>query len=292
MATVIRTPKDYRTNAAPWWCPGCGDFGVLRALQEAAAKLNLAPENVVLVAGIGCSGKIGDYFRSYSVHTVHGRTMPVATGIKLANRNLTVIAAGGDGDGYGIGLNHFIHAVRRNIDITYIVMDNHIYGLTKGQFSPTSAQGFKTTSSPAGTADRPVKPLQLALAAGVTYLAQAFSSYPDHMAEIIAEAIQHKGFSLVNCISPCVTYNKVNTYDFYKENLVNLDEDPDYDPRNYDLAVETVRKYDELVIGRIYINDSQPSYQDLLPGYAEEPLVQARLEYEPEHWQEILKEFA
>lgn len=291
-ATAKRSPKDFRTDAPSWWCPGCGDFGVLAALQKAAADLNLDPENVVLVAGIGCSGKIGDYFNSYSVHVVHGRTMPVAMGIKLANRDVTVIAAGGDGDGYGIGLNHFIHAVRRNIDITYVVMDNHIYGLTKGQFSPTSEQGMPSVTTPGGAPERPVRPLRLALAAGITFLAQGFSGDPNHLAELIARGIRHRGFALINCFSPCVTYNKINTYDFYRERLVDLDRDPEYDRHDWEAAMRKVIETDELVVGVVYEAQGVPSYEDRLPGFRPEPIVRQDLRLPRSELESILAEFA
>lgn len=294
MSTKVRkrSVRDFRTDTASWWCPGCGDFGVLAAMQQAAAQLNLDPENVVLVAGIGCSGKIGDYFNSYSIHAVHGRTMPVAAGIKLANRNLTVIAAGGDGDGYGIGLGHFVHAARRNMDITYIVMDNHIYGLTKGQFSPTSKLGFETISSPSGSVERPIQPLQTALTAGATFIGQAFSGDPRQMTEIMKAAITHRGFALVNCGSPCVTYNKVNTYEWFGERLVSVDDDPDYDRHDIDAARRKLVETDELVTGIIYQNLDTPSYDQQLPGYREEPLVTQNLTVSNDDLQNIMREFA
>lgn len=286
-----RSMKDYSTDAAPWWCPGCGDFGVLRALQMAAAQLNLDPAHTVLVAGIGCSGKIGDYFRSYSIHVIHGRTMPIATGIKLANRDLTVIVAGGDGDGFGIGLGHFFHAARRNLDVTYVVMDNGIYGLTKGQFSPTSPQGFETSSSPTGTAERPVRPLRLAMVAGVSYLAQAFSGNPKQMAELIAGGIRHRGFALINCFSPCVTYNKLNTYGWFKKNLHEL-EDGERDPSDWQAAFNRLVEADDLLTGLIYRNPEAPPYDALIPGFREQPIVAERLAREPSEWRRVLAEFS
>ncbi|MGI6127817.1 MAG: thiamine pyrophosphate-dependent enzyme, partial [Planifilum sp.] len=171
MATI----KDFRTNNRPTWCPGCGDYAVLSSLQKACADLGLEPEEVVLVSGIGCSGKISQHFGSYGFHSLHGRALPTAQGVKLANQDLTVIAAGGDGDGYGIGMGHFVHAVRRNVDLTYIVMDNHIYGLTTGQLSPTSDRGFKSKTSPQGSAEEPVKPVETAIVNGASFVAQAFS---------------------------------------------------------------------------------------------------------------------
>lgn len=263
---------DFKTNEKSWWCPGCGDFGVLAALQRALVDLGRPPHEVALVAGIGCSGKIGNYINCYNFHVVHGRALPTAMGLKLANRDLTVLAAGGDGDGYAIGAGHFLHAVRRNVDITYIVMDNQIYGLTKGQVSPTSGEGFKTRTSPEGNIERPVRPLQLAIAAGATFVASGFSSDIKQLASLIKQGIEHKGFALINTYSPCVTFNKVNTYDWFKEVLVNLDEDPDYDPTNRGAALQKLIETDEQVRGLIYKSD-QPSFEEQFPGFRDEPIV-------------------
>ncbi len=285
------TLAELKTNAEPWWCPGCGDFGVLRALQTALVNLGLEPHKVAIIAGIGCSGKIGNYINCYNFHVVHGRTLPVATGLKLANRDLTVIAAGGDGDGFAIGMGHFMHAVRRNPDITYIVMDNHVYGLTKGQVSPTSDKGMKTKSQPEGNFERPVKPLQVALAAGATFVAQGFSSNVKQLANLIAKGIQHKGFALINAISPCVTYNRINTYDWYRKVLVNLDEDPSYNPHDRQLALQTVIEHDELVTGLIYQDLETTSLEAGIPGYREEPIVEQQLELPEEDFAKLVSSF-
>jgi len=286
---AVQTKVSFKTDAKPWWCPGCGDFAVLAALQRAATQLGLRPENVVLVAGIGCSGKIGDYFGSYNIHVLHGRTMPVAQGIKLANRNLTVIAASGDGDGYGIGLNHFIHAVRRNIDLTYIVMDNHIYGLTKGQYSPTSEKKFRTVTSPTGVYEQPIQPLVLALAAGATFVAQGFSSNVNQLTDLIMKAIRHKGFSLVNVLSPCVTFNKVNTYDFFRANLVDVGDGEGYDPHDREAAMRRITETGGLVTGLLF-EEEGPSFQDYIPGYPETPLTEAKIDLPTSEWDKILEE--
>jgi len=217
MATV----KDFKGDAATW-CPGCGDFSVMAALQRAAVNLGLEPHEMAIVSGIGCSSKISEYTRSYGFHGIHGRSLPVAQGAKMANPNLTVVAAGGDGDGYGIGAGHFIHAVRRNIDITYVVMDNQIYGLTKGQTSPRSAHDFVTKTTVKGNKEYPVDAISTALVNGGTFVSQGFSGNVVELAGIIEQAIRHKGFSLVNVFSPCVTFNKVNTYNFFKDHLVEL----------------------------------------------------------------------
>lgn len=283
--------KDFRTDAENWWCPGCGDFGVLAALHRALANLQVRPENVSLVAGIGCSGKIANYVHGYNIHVVHGRTLPTAMGIKLANRELTVIAVGGDGDGFAIGMSHFVHAVRRNPNITYVVMDNHIYGLTKGQTSPTSDTGFKTRSTPGGNVERPVRPLQLALAAGATFVAQGFSSDVKQLASLIEAGIRHDGFAYINAISPCVTFNRVNTYDWYKEVLLNLDEDEAYDPTDRGKALQLLIDTDERVRGLVYKAPDQPSFQDLFPGYREEPIVHQDWTIPEEDFAQLLEQY-
>ncbi len=265
--------KDYKTAEKSWWCPGCGDFGVLAALQKALVNLQVAPHEVAIVAGIGCSGKIGNYINSYNIHVVHGRTLPSALGVKMANRDLLVIAAGGDGDGFAIGMNHFIHAVRRNINVKYIVMDNHIYGLTKGQNSPTSDTGQKVKAAPHGNVESPVRPLSLALSAGATFVAQGFSSNQAQLARLIEEAIRHPGFAFVNTLSPCVTYNKINTYDFYKATLTNLDEDPEYRADNRGAALAKVLEKEELVTGLIYRDPNSVPYEDAVPGFSKTPLA-------------------
>lgn len=287
MATV----KDFRTSVKPNWCPGCGDFSVLAALQRAAANLDLDPSQMAIVSGIGCSGRISGYLKAYGFHGVHGRALLAAQGIKMANRDLTVIAAGGDGDGFAIGTNHTIHAMRRNIDITYIVMDNQVYGLTKGQTSPRSAQGFKTKSTPDGSLEREISPLQLALASGVTFLAQGFSGSTKELTKLIEAGIQHKGFSMINVFSPCVTYNKINTYDWFKENIVSLEDDPDYDPSSREMAMQKVMSTNELCTGIIY-QEQRPSYTELLPNADHEPIVKQELELGEERFQELVAEFA
>jgi 2-oxoglutarate/2-oxoacid ferredoxin oxidoreductase subunit beta len=272
------TMADYKTDEASWWCPGCGDFGVLAALQKAVMELAISPENLAIVAGIGCSGKIGNYVNSYNIHTTHGRTMPVALGLKLANRELTVIAAGGDGDGFAIGMGHFVHAVRRNPDITYVVMDNQIYGLTKGQVSPTSGEGFETRSTPSGSIEHPVRQMQLAIATGATFVAQGFSSKQKQLVEILKAAIQHRGYSLVNTISPCVTFNKVNTYDYYKTELKDLDSIPGYDRHDREMALKVLMEHDERVTGIVYENPNSVPFDDRLPGFRPEGLANQSLE--------------
>ncbi|MDE2899550.1 MAG: thiamine pyrophosphate-dependent enzyme, partial [Chloroflexota bacterium] len=200
------TAANFRSGINPDWCPGCGDFGVLNSLQRACAELGLQPHQILTVSGIGCSSNLPGYINAYGAHTLHGRSLAVATGAKLANHDLTVVATGGDGDGYGIGGNHFTHTARRNIDITYIVMNNQIYGLTTGQISPTSRLGMKTKSTPFGNVETPLNPLTQAIMNGATYVARAYSGDIRHTTALIRGAIEHKGFALVDVFSPCVTF--------------------------------------------------------------------------------------
>ncbi|MFZ0445920.1 MAG: 2-oxoacid:ferredoxin oxidoreductase subunit beta [Bacillus sp. (in: firmicutes)] len=287
----MATFKDFRNNVKPNWCPGCGDFSVQAAIQRAAANVGLEPENLAVISGIGCSGRISGYINSYGLHGIHGRSLPIAQGVKMANRDLTVIASGGDGDGFAIGMGHTIHSIRRNIDITYIVMDNQIYGLTKGQTSPRSAAGFKTKSTPHGSIEQAISPMEMALTAGATFVAQSFSTDLKDLTALIEAGIQHKGFSLINVFSPCVTYNKVNTYDWFKENLTKLSDIEGYDPSSREEAMSTLMKHDGLVTGLIYQNKERQSYQQLLKGYSEDPLVDADLNLNEDYFNNLVAEF-
>lgn len=287
----MATFKDFRNNVKPNWCPGCGDFSVQAAIQRASANVGLDPEQLAVVSGIGCSGRISGYINSYGFHGIHGRSLPIAQGLKMANKDLTVIASGGDGDGFAIGLGHTIHAIRRNVDVTYIVMDNQIYGLTKGQTSPRSSSGFKTKSTPQGSIEPALAPMEMALTAGATFVAQSFSSDLKELTAIIEAGLNHKGFSLINVFSPCVTYNKINTYDWFKENLTKLSDLEGYDPSNREQAMNTLMEKDGLVTGLIYQNREQPSYQDLVTGYSEEPLSTHDLTLDEGKFDELVKEF-
>ncbi|MFE8695103.1 2-oxoacid:ferredoxin oxidoreductase subunit beta [Cytobacillus sp. FJAT-53684] len=287
----MSTFKDFRNNVKPNWCPGCGDFSVQAAIQRAAANVGLEPENLAVISGIGCSGRISGYINSYGLHGIHGRSLPIATGVKMANRDLTVIASGGDGDGYAIGMSHTIHAIRRNVNITYIVMDNQIYGLTKGQTSPRSATGFKTKSTPEGSIEQAIAPMEMALTAGATFVAQSFSTDLKDLTALIEAGINHDGFSLINVFSPCVTYNKVNTYDWFKENLTKLSDVEGYDSSNKEMAMQTLMKHNGLVTGLIYQDTARKSYQELLGGYSKTPLVHADLNLDQAHFDKLVEEF-
>ncbi len=287
----MATFKDFRNDVKPNWCPGCGDFSVQAAIQRAAANVGLEPQNLALISGIGCSGRISGYINSYGFHSIHGRALPIAQGVKMANRDLTVIAAGGDGDGFAIGTGHTVHAIRRNINVTYIVMDNHIYGLTKGQTSPRSDAGFKTKSTPMGSVEQPLSSMELALTVGATFVAQSFSTDLKDLTNLIEAGIKHEGFSLINVFSPCVTYNKVNTYDWFKENLTKLSDIEGYDPSNRSMAMQTLMERDGLVTGLIYQNTERKSYQELISGYSEKPLTQADLGLDQAYFDKLSEEF-
>jgi len=287
----VATFKEFRNNVKPNWCPGCGDFSVQAAIQRAAANVGLEPEQLAVISGIGCSGRISGYINAYGLHGIHGRALPIAQGVKLANRELTVIASGGDGDGFAIGMGHTVHAIRRNLDVTYIVMDNQIYGLTKGQTSPRSAEGFKTKSTPEGSIESTLSPLEIALSAGATFVAQSFSSDLKQLTSLIEQGLQHKGFSLINVFSPCVTFNKINTYDWFKENIVNLEQFPDYDPSNRIAAMTKIMETNGMLTGLIYQNKERKSYEQLAVGFKEEALAKQDLQMSREDFDKLLTEF-
>ena len=258
----------YKSEVKPDWCPGCGDFGVLTAVAKSASELNLDPKDILVVSGIGCSSNFPGFFNSYGFHGIHGRSIPIATGAKLSNHDLNVVVTGGDGDGYGIGIGHFIHAMRRNLNITYIVMNNGTYGLTTGQTSPTSERGYKTKSTPQGSIEDPINPIPLSLISGATYVARGFSGDPSGMSNLITKGIDHKGFSLIDVFSPCVTYNKVNTYDFYRERTYKL-LDTDHDPSNFNNAIEKSFELDEKIPIGLFYQKNSPTYED------EEPVLKS-----------------
>jgi pyruvate ferredoxin oxidoreductase beta subunit len=247
------------------WCPGCGDFGVLKALKGAMADLGRDPEEILLVTGIGCSGKLSSYFESYGFHTIHGRALPIARAAKLANPGLEVVAAGGDGDGYGIGGNHFLHTARENHDMVYIVFNNEIFGLTKGQTSPTSPKGHESKTQPHGSAKSPIRPLSTALTAGATYVARTAAVNPNQAQEILVEAIEHDGFAHIDFLTQCPTWNKdAKQYVPY----IDVQEDDDYEFDTADrreaseIMVRTEQSlYDgEVLTGRFYHEADRPAY--------------------------------
>ena len=262
--------KDFKGRVNPDWCVGCGDFGVLNSLQRAVFELGLKPHEILCVSGIGCSSNLPGYFNAYGMHTLHGRSLPVATGAKLGNHELTVIATGGDGDGYGIGGNHLMHTARRNLDLTYLVMNNQIYGLTTGQISPTSRPDMKTKSTPHGNLEYPINPITSAIMNGATYVARGYSSDIKHLTEIIKNAILHRGFALIDVFSPCVTFNHDNNVAFFKPRIKKL-EDEGHDTSDWKTACEKAMLWgDEIYIG-LFIENDRPSLDSLEPVIAEGP---------------------
>jgi 2-oxoglutarate ferredoxin oxidoreductase subunit beta len=279
MATSVQrtqelTMADVKGKVDPDWCPGCGDFGVLAAVQKALVELRIPTHNIVTISGIGCSSNFPGYMNTYGMHTLHGRALAVATGLKLANHELTGRVTGGDGDGFGIGGNHFVHSMRRNVDLLYIVMDNQIYGLTTGQTSPTSRIGMKTKSMPFGNIESPVNPISLALAAGATFVARGFSGEQKHLTELIKLGIEHRGFSFLDVFSPCVTYNHDNTYQWYRPRLKKLEEESGYEPSDWTAAMEKSLLWgDEIPIGKFFERTDVPILHDAEPVLNEGPLV-------------------
>ena len=262
--TAVLEAKDFKGEVHPDWCPGCGDFGVLNILQRALAEKGLKQHEVAVISGIGCSSNLSGFINTYGMHTLHGRSLPNAQGFKLAHHDMTVIACGGDGCGYGIGVGHLVHALRRNIDMTYIVMNNSIYGLTTGQTSPTSGFGMKTKSTPFGNPEVPLNPLTLALGAGASFVARAFSGNPKQAVEIYKAAIAHRGFALVDTFSPCVTFNKVNTAQFYRDNTYDLNAEG-HDITNLEAAYKVAAKdtyaTDRIATG-IFYQSERPCYEE------------------------------
>lgn len=256
-------------RGTPGWCPGCGDYMILAALKRAVLELGLKPENVVVVTGIGCGSKINHFIKTYGFEGLHGRALPVASGIKLANDELTVIAITGDGDAYGIGGNHFLHSCRRNLNITYITQDNSIYALTKGQTSPTSSQGKKTNSTPFGVLEEPINPIALGILTGASFVARGYSHELEHLTELIKNAIIHKGFSLVNVLQYCPSMNKQNTLEFFKENVEKLTGNNISDKGE---AIMLAERKDKLPIGLFY-QVEKPTYEEGEPQISETPLV-------------------
>ena len=267
------TDKDaYRSDDPIAWCPGCGNFGILNALKRALARLDLKPEQVLMVSGIGQAAKLPHYLRCNTFNGLHGRTLPVAAGARIANHDLTVIAVGGDGDGYAEGGNHFLHAMRRNIDMTYLVHNNQVYGLTKGQASPTSDPGMVTGTTPKGLFAGPERPLALAVASDCSFVARGYAGEMGHLSDLIGTAIRNEGFSFVEILQPCVSFNKTNTFDWYKERVYILEESS-YDPTDRGAAFEKALEWGEKIpLGVLYRGDRK-TYEELAGLKGSRPLA-------------------
>jgi 2-oxoglutarate ferredoxin oxidoreductase subunit beta len=282
-------PKDYKDTQEPAWCPGCGNFGILHALPKALAELGIAPHELLIVSGIGQSGKTPHYLRCNTFNGLHGRTLPVATAAKLANHALYVIAMAGDGDCYGEGGNHFLHAMRRNINITYLVHNNQVYGLTKGQASPTSDHGFITKTTPRGALSPACNPLLLAIASDCSFVARGFAGEIDHLADLIKAGIQHEGFALIDILQPCVSFNRVNTFKWYSDRVYKIGADSPYDTKDRLNAFQKAQEWgDKIPIGIIYCNQ-RPSLEKQIPAIADQPLVSQQTD--PKVFTELLETF-
>ena len=281
------TIEDYK-GLIPAWCPGCGNFGILSAVKKALVELNLEPHNILLVSGIGQAGKLPHYMKGNVFNSLHGRPVPPAIGAKLANKELVVIAISGDGDGYGEGGNHFIHAARRNHDITYLVHNNQIYGLTKGQTSPTSDIGFVTKTTPQG-APPPVNPITLAIAAGATFVARAFAGDIDYLSSIIQQGINHRGFALIDILQPCVSFNHKNTYQWYRERVYKMEEGKEYNSFDKVAAFKKAQEWGDRIPIGVFFREERPVYESVFSALEKGTLVSQPIE--PLKAENLLAEF-
>jgi 2-oxoglutarate ferredoxin oxidoreductase subunit beta len=271
------TVEAFRSDDPIAWCPGCGNFSILKALKNAFFELGKRPREIVIVSGIGQAPKTPHYLRCNTFNGLHGRTLPVATGIKLANHELTVLAEGGDGDGYAEGGNHFIHAMRRNIDITYLVHNNQVYGLTKGQTSPVSDLGYVSKTTPMGSSHPPMNPLLLAIASNCSFVARGFCGDIEHLTHLIKEGVSHKGFAFIEILQNCVSFNKVNTFRWYKSRVCKINEEPEYNPADRMMAFTRAQEWGEKIpIGMIYRTE-RPTLEAQEPAIKEMSLVKQRI---------------
>jgi 2-oxoglutarate/2-oxoacid ferredoxin oxidoreductase subunit beta len=279
--------KDFDTHYEITWCPGCGNFGILAAMKQALAKQGIAPHEVLIISGIGQAAKTPESMKCSMVHALHGRALPLATGAKIANHNLRILVNTGDGDCYGEGGNHFMHAVRRNIDLTVLAHNNMVFGLTKGQASPTSARGTVTRFQSHGVIMEPFNPLMVALALRAGFVARGFSGNIEHLSMLIQEAMAHRGFSLIDILQPCVSFNTINTHKWYSGRVYDVAKE-DHDPTDYDAALRKAREWgDRIPLGIIY-REERPTYTDELDGLREGPLIDRN--YSPEPLRRVLSE--
>lgn len=281
--------RDLTTNQKIYWCPGCGNFGIFSAVRRAIADLSLRGDQITAITGIGCHGKMTNYLKVNGFHVIHGRVLPVATAIKLANKEQTVIGFSGDGDTFGIGLGHFPHAARRNPDITLIVHDNLIYGLTTGQTSPTSKRGHVTKSTPRGAWEEAINPISTALASNASFVARGYVGEIGHLTELLKEALTFRGFAMVDILQPCIAWNRVNTYEFYNERVYKLEETA-HDPGDLMQAYERAEEWTERIPIGVFYRRERPVYSENFPVLEGEPLVRQALE--PVNLKKLIDEFA
>ncbi len=269
------TLQDYK-GQHPAWCQGCGNFGILKAFKDAMVEMNIEPYQLIIVSGIGQAGKFPHYLKCHTFNGLHGRTLPVATGIRLSNHEMLVAAVAGDGDCYGEGGNHLVHAIRRNINVKLFVHDNQIYALTKGQASPTSMEGMITKNQPFGVFSEQLNPMALAIALDCSFVARGYAADNEHLKWLIKEAVNHKGFSLVDILQPCVTFNKINTFEWYKQRVYHIE--PEYNPEDKVEAFKKSLEWGERIpIGIIYKN-SRPVLEERIPIIKDKPLVKQTIE--------------
>jgi 2-oxoglutarate ferredoxin oxidoreductase subunit beta len=280
------TLDDYKGQTTAW-CPGCGNFGILKAFKEAFVELGIEPHQFTIVSGIGQAGKFPHYVRCNTFNGLHGRTLPVATGIKLANHEMLVIAVAGDGDCYGEGGNHLLHAIRRNINVKLFVHDNQIYGLTKGQASPTSMEGIKTKNQPFGVFSEQLNPIALAVALDCSFAARSFAGDGEHLKTMIKAAVNHRGFALLDILQPCVSFNKINTFQWYKERVYILE--PGYNPENRLEAFERSLEWGDRIPMGILYKKQRPVLEDRVPVIQTSPLVKQK--FDPSKIKKALQEF-
>lgn len=270
------TIKEYASPVKPTWCPGCGDYGIWSALKQGLVQVGLAPHEVLLVSGIGCGSKLPDYTHANGFMTLHGRPLPIATGAKLANHDLKVVTVHGDGDSMGLGMGHFIHTARRNLDIVDLIQNNQIYGLTKGQYSPTSDAGFVTSTSPDGALETAAIPTALALTAGATFVARGFAGEVKGLAALIAKALEHKGYALVEILQPCVTFNRKNTYDWYRERVYNLAEEG-HDPTDRVAAFSRALEWGDRIPTGVFYQVERPTYEEQVASLEQGAIAKRKL---------------
>ncbi len=275
---MITANQKFNTEVSPTWCPGCGNYGIWQALKTALFELNLDPHQVYISYDIGCFGNGTNFTKTYAFHSLHGRALPPAVGAKIANKDLVVLALIGDGGAYGEGVQHLIHSARYNIDITYLVANNQRFSLTTGQASPTTDKNIKTPTTPFGETKQPVNPLMMSLASGTSFLARGFAGDQKHLSNIIKQAIGHKGFSHVDILQPCVSFNKENTFEWYRSVVYKLEEH-EYDPGEYNRAVEKSQEFEvdkKMPIGVIY-KEKRETYTDQMPQLKKEALCKQKI---------------
>jgi len=282
------TIKDYSETIPIAWCPGCGNFPILQALRRALVELDIAPYQVLFVSGIGQAPKLPHYAQGNILNGLHGRTLPVATGAKIANHELVVIGVDGDGGAYGEGISHLLATMRRNVDITYMVHNNQVYGLTKGQASPTSDLGFITKTTPFG-ASQPLNPMALAIASDASFVARGFAGDTEHLSHLLKVGIEHRGFSFIDILQPCVSFNPQNTYQWYRERVYKLEEEPDYDLSDKQAAFSKAQEWDGRIPTGVIYRKELPIFEEQFPALSKRALVRQKIE--PRQMEPLLDEF-